>query len=69
MKKRYRYLVITILIIGIIGLMGINKIAPHGILRPPRINENIKPEDFELKSTQINIEVEDKINLKGYWIN
>ena len=54
--------------IGAIGFIGIHNIAPYAIIQPPRIHENINPKDLGLNGEALNIQVEDSINLKGYWI-
>lgn len=48
--------------------IGINNIAPYAILQPPRINENIKPGNYNLRSSALNIITHDSLVLKGYFI-
>lgn len=68
MKKIVKYTSILSVLILIIGFIGINNIAPYAILQPPRVNENITPQQLGLSSDTLDVLANDGINLSGYWI-
>lgn len=69
MKKKIKYIVLILLLIITLGSLLISKyVLPYAIIQPPRISENISPEDLKLNNLEINVETKDSINIKGYWI-
>jgi len=69
MKKKLTFtLLFLILIIGVSGYIAGDSILPYSILKPQRINENLTPDDFNLKSSFMDFHFDSDINIKGYWI-
>lgn len=69
MRKKIKYISLFLIITIGVGIYIIAKrVLPYSIIQPQRVSENITPSDLGLKSTAINITVEDSINLKGYWV-
>lgn len=68
MKHWIKYGAWGIILTSIIGFIGIHFFAPYGITQPPRVSENISPDNLGLESESFSIKTEDNINLEGYWI-
>lgn len=68
MNKWIKYGVYGLILIGIVVFIGIHFIAPYAVTQPPRINENISPDQLGLESGKLNVTTEDGFTLDGYWI-
>ncbi|WP_298426675.1 alpha/beta fold hydrolase [uncultured Kordia sp.] len=69
MKKKLLYLLLGLLIfVGIASYVLAIHIAPYAIIQPQRINLAITPKSLNLESETLAIQVEDSIQLKGYWV-
>ncbi|PHS04377.1 MAG: hypothetical protein COA88_13575 [Kordia sp.] len=69
LKKKLTFVLLFIIItIGVCGYIAGNSILPYSIIKPHRISENLSPDSLNLKSSNIDIKVDENINLKGYWI-
>lgn len=69
MRKKIAYFLCFL--IGLVLAVGfyVSKYhLPYAIIKPLRITENSIPQDFGLKSIDLEIMVEDSLKLKGYWI-
>lgn len=68
MNKKIKYGFFATLIISVLALTAVIIFAPYAVLQPPRINEKITPSDLKLEYAELSIKVEEKVNLKGYYI-
>ena len=68
MSKKIKYSFVGIILILIIVFIGIHFIAPYAITQPQRVNEDITPNDLNLKSDQLNGKTKENFSRSGYWI-
>lgn len=69
MKKKIFYsLIVLVLILGIGSYIVAKHMLPYAIIQPPRLSENIHPDDFNLQNEEIDLITKDSVNIKGYWI-
>ena len=68
LKKWIKYIAIAIILIGIILFVAIHYIAPYGIVQPPKISEDLTPQELNLTSEALEVQTDDNIILKGHWI-
>ncbi len=69
MKRKIVYIVlVTLIVLGIGGVVISKYILPYAIIQPPRISENISPNSLDLNSIDVSIVTKDSIKIKGYWI-
>ncbi len=69
LKKKITFaLLFLVITIGVFGYIAVNSVLPNSIIQPKRISENLTPDNLNLKSSNIDINVDSGINLKGFWI-
>ncbi|MFD0964969.1 alpha/beta hydrolase [Pseudofulvibacter geojedonensis] len=68
MKKRYKYS-LTLLVLFVLGTWyGCHHIFPYAIIKPYKAINNIQAQDFNLKTSELNVITKDSLSLKGLFI-